>query len=451
MVVGDGEEFRRLPETIEVYRAALALGGGDGLGAVRHAQRALDLAPPDDHVSRAAALGLCGLAYWGSGDLEAGYGAYADCMAGLLRAGFVSDTFGCAMALADIRIAQGRLGDAMRVYEQALNHAPDRQVAVLRGTADMYVGMSRLHREHGDLHTANEDLLRSEELGEQGGLPQNLYRWRVAMARIREAEDDIGGALGLLDEAERLYVSDYFPNVRPISALRARVWITQGQLGQALGWARERALTPDDDLSYEREFEHLTLARLLLARQKVEHDEVSLDEVARFLRRLLSAAEDGRRAGSVIEILMLLALADQARGDIPEALTSLKDALTLAEPEGYVRLFVDEGPPMALLLRAAMKQGISPGYVRRLLAAAAKTAGSATANQGLIEQLSEREREVLRLLGTDLDGPGIARTLVVSLNTVRTHTSHIYAKLGVNNRRAAIRQAEELDLLSRRE
>jgi LuxR family maltose regulon positive regulatory protein len=127
------------------------------------------------------------------------------------------------------------------------------------------------------------------------------------------------------------------------------------------------------------------------------------------------------------------------------ALASLQRALTLAEPEGYVRLFVDEGPPMASLLRAAGKEGIAPSYVHRLLAAfgAVDTPG----RQDLIEPLSERELHVLRLLGTDLDGPDIARELVVSLNTMRTHTKNIYAKLGVNNRRAAVRRARELDLL----
>ena len=146
---------------------------------------------------------------------------------------------------------------------------------------------------------------------------------------------------------------------------------------------------------------------------------------------------------------MLQALARRARGDIPAALATLQRALSLAEPEGYVRIFVDEGPPMASLLRAAVKRGIAPNHVRRLLAALDKTEHLNPAKQGLIEPLSERELDVLRLLGTDLRGPDIARELVVSLSTVRTHTSRIYAKLGVNNRRAAVRRAQELALLSR--
>jgi LuxR family maltose regulon positive regulatory protein len=446
MVVVDDEEFRRLPAEIELYRAALALTRGDGPGTVRHARRALELSPEEEHLGRASAAGLMGLAFWASGDLEAGHSAYAECMAGLRRAGHIADTFGCAVALADIRLVQGRLGEAMRTYEQALQCAPEQSGPVLRGTADMYVGMSELHRERNDLPAATQNLLRSQELGEHTGLPQNRYRWRVAMAHILQAEGDLGGALDLLNEAERLYVSDFFPNVRPVPALRARVRAAQGELGEALGWASERGLSVEDDLSYLHEFEHITLARVLLARYATDRAERSIQEVTRLLERLLRAAEAGQRTGSVIEILVVQALAHQAREDVPAALASLQRAVTLAEPEGYLRIFADEGPSMASLLRAVAKQGTAPSYVRRLLAAINQAEDSTPANNGLIEPLSARELDVLRLLGTDLDGPDIARNLVVSLNTVRTHTRNIYAKLGVNNRRAAVRRARELDL-----
>ena len=446
MVVVDDDEFRRLPAGIEVYRAALAMARGDVPGTVRHARRTLELSPADEHLGRASAAGFLGLASWASGDLEAGYSAYAECMAGLRRAGYIADTFGCAIALADIRRTQGRLGEAMHTYEQALQRASQPGGPVLRGTADMYVGMSEVHRERDDLAAATQQLLRSQELGEHTGLPQNRYRWRVAMARIRQAEGDLAGALDLLDEAERVYVGDFFPNVRPVPALQARVRAAQGEWGEALGWAREQGLSVEDDLSYLREFEHITLARVLLARYAAERAEASMHEATRLLERLLRAAEEGARTGSVLEILVLQALARQARGDIPAALAALQGALTVAEPEGYVRIFVDEGPPMASLLRAAAKQGIAPSYVRRLLAAVSNTEDSTPVSQGLIEPLSERELDVLRLLGTDLDGPEIARELIVSLNTVRTHTKNIYTKLAVTNRRAAVRRAAELGL-----
>ena len=441
MVVADEEEYRRLPGAIELYRSALALVRGDVPGTVRHAQRTLDLALTEDHGVRAGAAGFLGLAFWTSGDLEAAHPAWAQCAAGLRRSGQIADIFGCAIAMADIRLVQGRLGEAMRTYDQALQRASVQDGPVLRGTADMYVGMSEVHRERGDLQAATQQLLRSQELGEYNGLPQNPYRWRVAMARIRQAEGDLGGALDLLDEAERLYVGDFFPNVRPVPALKARVWIAQGRLGEALGWAHEQGLSADDDLSYLREFEHITLARMLLARSGGERAGHSGHDATRFLERLLLRADEGGRTGHVIEILVLQALALQAPGPIPAALTCLERALTLAEPEGYVRVFVDEGPPIGSLLRAAEKQGTTRDYVRRLLAAVSQTRQDSPGRQALIDPLSERELDVLRLLGTELDGPAIARELMVSLNTVRTHTKNIYTKLAVTNRRAAVRRA----------
>jgi LuxR family transcriptional regulator, maltose regulon positive regulatory protein len=444
MVVANEEEFRSLPVTIELYRSALALARGEPLGAISHARKALDLTSEEDHRWRAAASGLLGLAFWTTGDLESGHAAYAECAAGLRRAGHIADIFGCAVALADIRTTQGRLGEAMRTYEQALQRASEQGGPVLRGTADMYVGMSEIHRERDDLQAATQQLLRSQELGEHAGLPQNRYRWRVAMARIRQAEGDLGGALDLLDEAERLYVGDFFPNVRPVPALRARVWIAQGRLGEALGWAREQGLSAVGDLSYLREFEHITLARILLARQPDEGAGHPVHEATRLLERLLPAAEEGGRAGRVIEILILQALAYQLRRDIPAALACLDRAVALAEPEGYIRVFADEGLPLASLLRAAARQRTARDYVRRLLAAVSETGPDRSAGQALIDPLSERELDVLRLLGTELDGPAIARELMVSLNTVRTHTKNIYAKLAVTNRRAAVRRAAEL-------
>jgi LuxR family transcriptional regulator, maltose regulon positive regulatory protein len=447
MVVADDEEYRRLPALIEVYRAGQALARGDASGAVRHAQRALDLSLEDDHLCRASAAGLLGLVYWGSGDLEAGHRAYSACVDGLRRAGFIADILGCSIALADIRITQGRLGEAMRTYEQALQLAGEQGEPVLRGTADMHVGISEIHCERDDLRAATQHLLTSQELGEHTGLPQHRYRSRVAMARIRKTEGDLGGALDLLNEAERSYVSDFFPNVRPVPALKARVWIRQGRFGEAIGWAREHGLSVDDGLSYLREFEHITLARLLLARHEHECPERSVREATGLLRRLLLAAEKGDRTGRVIEILLLQALAHRVQGDMATALACLGRAVTLAEPEGYVRIFADEGPAIVPLLRAVAKQGTRQTYAHRLLAAVGTTETGSRTPLALVDPLSERELDVLRLLGTELDGPAIARELMVSLNTMRTHTKNIYAKLAVTNRRAAVRRAAELNLL----
>lgn len=315
---------------IEVYRAAIALERGDIPGAVRRSRRALDLLPDEDHLGRAASAGFIGLTSWAAGDLAGAHSAWSECVVGLHQAGHVADTLGCSIALADIRIAQGRLSEALGTLEHALLLAPAQGGVVLRGTADMHVGMSGIYVERNDLHTAEAHLMRSEEFGDRAGLAQNLYRERVVMAHICEVRGDLSGAVRLLDEAERLYVSDYFPNIRPVPAIRARVWIAQAKLDEALRWAKDRGLTVDDDLSYLREFEHITLARLLLAQGSIE-DSVEL------LERLLRAAEGGERIGSVIEIHILLALARQAHGDMSAALTALQHALMLARPRDTYR------------------------------------------------------------------------------------------------------------------
>jgi LuxR family maltose regulon positive regulatory protein len=344
----------------------------------------------------------------------------------------------------------------MRTYEQALQLAMERGTPALRGTADMYVGMSEILRERNDLHAATQHLLRSKEMGEHTGFPENRYRWRVAMARIRHAQGDLEGALEMLDEAERLYMSDFSTNVHPIAAWKTRVLVAQGRLAEALGWARKQGLSAEDELSYLREFEHITLARILLARYGSDPIDSAIHEVIGLLERLLKAAQEGGRMGSVIEILLLQALAHHTQGDIPAALIPLQQALTLAEPEGYIRMFLDEGTPIAQLFGQAASHGIMPGYTGKLLAAFdAQGEGTASASaipasptsQSLIEPLSQRELEVLRLFKTELSGPEIARELTIALSTVRTHTESIYSKLNVKTRRAAVQRAIELNLI----
>ena len=449
LIVVDREAYRSLPAQIHLYRAALNLAGADLEGTVTQAREALSLAPPDDALTRASASALQGLASLTAGDLSRAHAAYTRTVAELTSVGFLADVLGCCITLGDIRRAQGRLGDALRTYQWALDLAPPRAgTDPLRGTADMHVGIAGVLLERDDLAAAGEHLDVNRRLGDHIGLPQNPYRWRVAMARLREAQGDLDDALELLDEADDVYVGDFNPNVRPVPAVRARLRLRRGELDEAEAWARERQLSTDDELSYLREFEHVTLARLLLARHRRDRDSGALDDALGLLERLLAAAQHGGRGGSVLEVLILQALAHQAQGDLPAALAGLRDAVTLAQPEGYVRLFADEGPPMAALFKALIRQSTSPGYARRLLAATTRTEHHDLSRPAaLVEPLSDREFDVLRLLGTDLDGPDIAQALSVSLSTVRTHTRNIYAKLGVNSRRAAVRQAHDLKLL----
>ncbi len=460
MVVADKEEFRRLPGLIPLIRGGQALGRGDMPETVKYARRVLDLAPAGDHLMLGGAASQLGLVAWTSGDLDTARRMTADGMKNLQLGGYISPAIGGAIVLADIQIAQGCLHKAMTTYERGLQWATETGASVLPGAADMHVGMSALHYEHNDLKTATQHLLTSQSLGELAGLPQNSYRWRSAMARIREAQGDLDGALDLLDQAERFYDGNFSPNVRPVATRKVRLWLAQGRLSEALGWVRDQGLSVENELSYLHEFDHITLARVLIARYKTDRVEGDLHDALGLLARLLQAAEEGGRKGSMIEILILQSLAHQAQGDQPHALGSLERALSLAEPEGYVRSFVDEGEAMRLLIEKLARNREHPlsDYADKLLAAftqpvtASKSArpGRARAiiyqQSDMIEPLSERELEVLKHLRSELSGPEIAGQLIVSLNTLHTHTKNIYNKLGVNNRRSAVRRAEELHL-----
>lgn len=467
LVVVDRDEFARIPAAIEMYRSALALVGGDPVGAIARARRAIDAAPAGDDLTPAAAAGLAGLASWTTGDVAAAHSSYVAAAAGLTRAGYIADVLGCSLAIADLELTLGRLRDAETTLRDALELAERHRPAgggVLRGTADMLVALSRTAWHRDDLASAADLLRQADDLGEAAGLPQNPYRWRVAMARLRAAETDWPAALDLVDDAERVYIGDYLPPVHPLHATRARILAASGDVAGAAGWARDHRLDAGDELSYLREYEHLTLARILLAQHRAGGDtpegSTALRDAGALLDRLLVSAEEGSRYGTVIEVEVLRAAALHASGGLDGALEALEHAVDLAEPEGWIRFLLDSGPGTGQLWDALAERRPRSSFVEDLIAR--RDGGAATppppqpraptpepVAEELVDRLSDRELDVLRLLGSDLDGPGIARELVVSLNTVRTHTKHIYAKLGVNSRRAAVSRAHQLGLLSR--
>ena len=436
MVVHDHVEFRRLPAQVAMYRAALALLRGDLAGTIAHGERAAGLTADDDHLGRGAAAALTGLAFWADGDLEGGARQYAAAISEFEAAEYFADILGCSLGLADMQVGRGQLHAAERTLTAGLDLAAT--YGPLRGTADMHIGLAELHIERNELAPAAEHLRASVELGERLALPQHAYRWRVVDARLRAAHGDHGGAIELLREAERRYDTDYSPKVRPVTATTARVRLAAGDLAGAELWATECGLSADDDAVYLREYEHLTFARVLLAAGRAL-------EAVPLLHRLLAAAETAGREGSAVEAEALLAVAHQAGGDTAQALAVLGDALTRAEPEGFVRVFLDAGAPMTALLTTAVRHGRSVDQASALLAAGT-TATPVRAQQGLVDELSSRELDVLRLLRSELTGPEIAAELVVSINTVRTHTKSIFSKLGVTNRRSAVRRADELGL-----
>jgi LuxR family maltose regulon positive regulatory protein len=468
-VIVDATQFRALPASIATARAYMAQARGDTPATVRYGRQALDRLPADDHIRRGPAAALLGLAQWASGDLEAAYGALADAMAGFLLAGNLHFANSVTLGLADIRLAQGRLREAIGCYRQALQRAQVQDEPPIRGTADLHLGLSELYLEQGELEAAAQHLLRGESLGEQAGLPDWRYRLRRTQARFKHAHGDLTSALELLDEAERHYFPTPLPDLRPLAAHRARIWLAQGRLPEAQRWAEQQGLSAGDDLSFLHEFAHLTLARVLLAEHARAPGGRAIQEALRLLDRLQQAAQAAGRMGSAIEIGALQALAHQASGSHAPALATLERALRLAEPEGYVGVFTDLGPAMVRLLSVAAAQGITPGYVEKLLAAVpgsdnqprrpgdAEPAMSAEKQispaaglpraESLIEPLSERELEVLRLLAQGLSNGEIGARLFLALSTVKGHNRNIFDKLQVQRRTEAIARARELGLL----
>ena len=449
----DTEELHTLPATIAIYRASLAQARGDVAGTAEHARRALDLAGPNDHLARGGAAGFLGLAAWAQGDVSSALETFAHAVASLHAAGNLVDELSSTVVLADLWLAAGRPSKARRLYESALHLAEAHGEPVARATAELHVGLSELDVEVGDLESAKRHLEAAATLVDRVAMTESRYRWFVAMGRVARADGEPEEAVGLLDQAEQLYRPGFFPDVRPIAAMKARIRIGQGKLSQAADWARERGVSAADAASYLHEFDHLTLVRLLLAQSRAHPDTDATDQSACVLDRLLDVAETSGRAGSLLEIRMLQALAHDAQGHRPQALESVARALVLApEPERYVRLFLDEGAPMLSLLRDATHHGVAGDHARRLLSLGTSPAAGAfdlvqRPAPSSAESLSDRELQVLRLLDSELSGPQIARELFLSHNTVRTHTKHIFTKLDVTSRRAAVLRARERGLM----
>ncbi|MDQ3910376.1 MAG: LuxR C-terminal-related transcriptional regulator [Actinomycetota bacterium] len=441
-------------------RAFIVRNRGDVPLSIELSRRALELVSEDNLTLRGIVAYLLAGAYSMSGDLTAAKQSLSEAITTNQRAGNAFAVLLAMRGLAELEVIRGRLHRAADLYRQALRLAEQRPFPAA-GLA--YVGMGELLYEWDDLDGAMRHLTEGIALGEQSGSTSIILPGHALLARVKWARGDPEGAHRVIqdDETAAQGMTPSSRDLNRIVAYGARLTLAQGGVGGAARLLEERGIGVNDDLDHLNVLEHVMLARVLIARRE---DDAALD----LLERLLGVAEATGSMGSAIEILAVEALAFDARGDEARAMAALGRALSLADPESYVRTFVDEGEPMATLLqkwlRAQRKeqhsssspQNASPEYARKLLAAFRRPSGSralgtgadaSRTSQPLPEPLSERELEVLRLIAAGKSNREISGQLFVTVDTVKKHLTHIFGKLGVRSRTQAVVQARELGLI----
>ena len=456
IVFVEDAQFRSVRARIAFARAYNAQALGNASATMKFAEQALQLTPDENDYLHAQTNAILTSAYWANGDLDAACKSMSAWIENSQKAGNFLFAIASASGKADILNEQGHLRETLRTYLQSLQLASEHEAVSQNVIAHHYLGMAMLYHEMKDDESAAQYFQKSLEMGPYSFLHDWSYRKCLAQARMKESEGDLNSALDLLEDAKLFYVRSLIPNTQPMDAIQARIHLKQGRLPKAKEWVRERGLSAKDDLGYLREFEHITLARVLIAEYQKNREKRIILEGLHLLDRLLTAAENQNRMGSVLQILMVTALAHHAAGSTSQAFASLERSLRLAQPEGYFRTFVDEGEPMQALLSAFQtwieKQPRSQyqelrGYAGKLLSAFAQPTSTAKPTSGMVEALSPRELDVLRLISQGLSNNEISQKLFLALNTVKGHNRIIFDKLQVQNRTEAVARARELGLL----
>ncbi len=419
------ESTRDLIGQIASIRAMLAIPENQVETMVTQSHRALEYLHPDNLPLRTTATWTLGYAYQLQGDRAAAVRAYTETIPISQASGNTMITIGAATSLGQVRESENQLNLAAEAYRSALQWAGD---PPLPAACEAHLGLARIFYQWNDLETAQQHAQQSLELAQQmENVDTPAVSW-VILGLLKLARGDADGATVLLSKAE-LFLRQHVSARRmpEVAAARVLTLLRQGDLAAAADLAETHGIPTSQ-------------ARVYLAKGDPS-------QALAVLEPLRVEADSRDWQDERLKVMVLRAIALHAQGEKDRAVQVLSEALSLAEPGGFIRLFVDEGPPMAALLQETARYGNVSNYVGQLLDAFGKAVVKTPVAQHLIEPLTERELEVLRLLATYLKGPEIARELMVSLNTLRTHTKNIFNKLGVNNRQAAVRRAEQLGLL----
>ncbi len=439
---------------VATLRTQVAAQRGQTETAIAQGKEALSYLEKENGRLRGLALAAMGSGYQEKGKVLKAWEVFSEATGVFQAAEMLIPTLICRTRQGELLVDQGHLRQAEMIYRQSLRMAADQHALKLPAAGGVYIALGKLLREWNDLEQAADYTQQGIELCRAwSGFADEVLDGLLSLSQIYQAQGSPQRAMDLIQEAEEVVFTYEIPQWQMLLAdYRIELWLNQGRVNDAARLASVQTDRPAEAPTKRFEKKQIILARLQLLQG-------ATDEAVASLFPLLPLAEEDGRIGAALEMLVLLALAHYQTRRRDQALILLGKALALAEPERYVRLFLDQGPPMAALLEHALGQGMATEYVDRLLSqfiTAEQGSSGATASIAaqssqdaslLIEPLTEREREVLQLIGTGLSNSEIAEELVIAITTVKTHIKNIYGKLNVHGRFQAIERARELNLI----